>query len=277
MDRPPNTASFDCAYCGSNIVATETTTRLIKPKSLLPFHITRKDARERFGRWLRSRWFAPNALKRYARMEHKLEGVYVPYWTYDSDTTSTYSGQRGDDYWVTRGSGKNKRRVRKTRWRYVRGTIRERFDDLLVLESRSLPRKYVQRLEPWDLDALVPYQDDYLAGLRAETYQVTLPEGFDEARAAMEQTIRVLVRRDIGGDHQRILSLDIRHDEISFKHLLLPMWISAYRFRDKAYRILVNARTGEVQGERPWSVWKIALAVLAAVVVGVAAYFLFGQ
>ncbi|MBV9774716.1 MAG: hypothetical protein JO040_12240, partial [Gemmatimonadetes bacterium] len=77
---------------------------------------------------------------------------------------------------------------------------------------------------------------------------------------------------DIGGDEQRIHSTDTRYDDVTFKHILLPVWISAYRYREKVYRRLVNARTGEVQGERPWSWIKIALLVLfvaALVIVGV--------
>jgi hypothetical protein len=147
------------------------------------------------------------------------------------------------------------------------------FDDILILASRSLPKKYADRLEPWDLESLEPYGDAYLSGFRAESYRVTLREGFEEARTVMDSTIRSSVRRDIGGDHQRIHSIRTQYDDITFKHILLPVWISAYRFREKVYRFLVNARTGEVQGERPWSWVKIALAVLAglAVIGGLAA------
>ena len=31
-----------------------------------------------------------------------------------------------------------------------------------------------------------------------------------------------------------------------FKHILLPLWLSAYHYRDQSYRFMVNARTGEV-------------------------------
>ena len=72
--------------------------------------------------------------------------------------------------------------------------------------------------------------------------------------------------RDIGGDHQTIEGLQTRHDKTTFKHVLLPIWISSYRYGDGTYRFLVNARTGEVQGERPWSWIKIALGAIAVVV-----------
>ncbi len=271
----PNVTSQECAFCGSPIVATAASKKQLRPRSLLPFKITRDEAREAFGEWISKLWFAPNDLKRRARSEGKLAGMYVPYWTYDSDTTSFYRGQRGEYYWVTESytatengkSVRKTRQVRKIRWWPVSGTVWESFDDVLVLASNSLPRKYTEKLEPWDLQNLVPYKNDYLSGFRAESYQVDLEEGFDYARQIMDAAIRALVRRDIGGDEQRITSLRTQHDNVTFKHTLLPIWISAYRYSKKTYRFLVNARTGEVQGERPFSWVKITLAVLLAVIV----------
>jgi hypothetical protein len=133
-----------------------------------------------------------------------------------------------------------------------------------VLASKSLPRKYANLLEPWDLKNLIAYADDYLSGFRAESYQVGLAEGFEIAKQVMDEGIRASIRRDIGGDHQRIHSVKTQHDNVTFKHLLLPVWMSAYEYRNKIYRILINARTGEIQGERPYSIGKIIFAVLCA-------------
>jgi len=159
------------------------------------------------------------------------------------------------------------RQVRHTRWTPVSGTVRNSFDDILVLASKSLPRRYVDSLDPWDLDSLVPYADEYLSGFRAESYQVSLAEGFEDAKGVMAAAIRESIRGDIGGDEQRIKSADTRYGKITFKHILLPVWMSAYRFRDRVFRILINARTGEVQGERPYSPWKIAGAVLLGLLI----------
>jgi hypothetical protein len=137
-----------------------------------------------------------------------------------------------------------------------------------------LPEEKSQELEPWDLKACSPYDDSYLAGFSAESYTIDLGQGFEIARGIMEEAIRQTVRRDIGGDEQRITSMDTRYSDLTFKHILLPVWISAYRYAEKTYRFLVNARTGEVQGERPYSAVKIALAVIAGLIVAaVIAYF----
>ena len=75
------------------------------------------------------------------------------------------------------------------------------------------------------------------------------------------------VRSDIGGDEQTIENLATDYSEITFKHLLLPVYAGAYRYNGKLFQILVNGRTGEIQGDRPYSFWKIALLVLSLVIV----------
>ncbi len=271
VERPPNVTALRCPFCGSNLVIRGGSTRHIRPQSLLPFKITRAQAQDAFRNWLRRLWFAPSALKNFAAAEQGLQGVYTPYWTYDCETQTRYSGQRGDDYYETQTftsivNGKQvvqTRKVRKTRWTPVRGTVSNSFDDLLVLASQSLPAKFARKLAPWDLENLTPYQDEYLSGFQAESYTIDLPSGFETARELMQPEIEATIRGDIGGDHQRIEARDTRYFDIRFKHLLLPVWLSAYRYRERVFRFLVNARTGEVQGERPWSAAKIAALVLS--------------
>ena len=142
--------------------------------------------------------------------------------------------------------------------------MQRRFDDILILASHTLPHELTSDLTPWLQEHLVPYQDEYLAGFRSEAYQLDLETGFREATSEMAQVIRRDVRHDIGGDSQRIHDIQTRYGNVSFKHILLPVWIASYRYGGKAYQFVVNGQTGEVQGERPYSWFKIAMAVLAA-------------
>jgi len=260
-----------CPYCDSPVVvAVESSEATIAPEGVLPFKIDDRRARERFHAWLGSLWFAPSDLKRRAAAG-RVTGVYMPYWTYDAATTTTYRGKRGEHYWETEtytdSEGKQKtRRVRKTRWYSASGTVYVPFDDVLVYAARSLPRSLVEALEPWDLPELEPYDPAYLSGFTAERYSIDLEEGFRLAKGRMQGPIERAVRRDIGGDEQRIHHLRTSYRDVTYKHLLLPLWISSFRYGEEVYRFLVNARTGEVQGERPWSWIKIALAVLGALV-----------
>ncbi|MEZ5667407.1 MAG: primosomal protein N' (replication factor Y) - superfamily II helicase [Alphaproteobacteria bacterium] len=276
----PTVQAESCPFCGSPQVVDGGSNRHLKPRSLLPFVIDSKTAPELFRKWLGGLWFAPNRVKQFARLEGEFTGMYVPYWTYDAATRTYYRGQRGTRYTTTVGVGKDRRTVTKIRWRNVSGVVWRDFDDVLVLASKSLPRSQTERLEPWDLDALVAYDDAYLSGFRAEAYHVDLEEGFGEAKYKMEQVIRGDIRRDIGGDAQRITSMSTEHSKVTFKHVLLPIWINAYRDAKKVYRFVINGRTGEVQGERPISWIKVGLLVLgiaAAVAVGWYLYTQFGQ
>ncbi|MDD2386026.1 MAG: hypothetical protein PHP52_04525 [Bacteroidales bacterium] len=271
----PNVVSGDCPFCGNKlIVKSESTSKQIKPKSLLPFKIKAKEAQESFKKWLNKLWFAPSGLKKFAAQAEKLAGMYIPYWTYDADTYSKYKGQRGDDYSTTEtytDNGETKTRtVTETRWTNVSGRLNLYFDDVLVIASKSLPKNKTDNLSPWDLESLVPFDEKFLSGFRTETYRIGLKDGFDVAKVKMDPKIRETINTEIGGDHQRITSLGTTYSNIKFKHTLLPIWISAYRFNNKVYRFIVNGRTGKVQGERPWCWWKIALLILA-IVGGIAA------
>ncbi|NCO88109.1 MAG: primosomal protein N' (replication factor Y) - superfamily II helicase [Rhodobacterales bacterium] len=265
------TQAARCPFCDTVVVTDTGTHRHIKPQGLLPFVLDERTARAAMTTWLGRLWFAPNGLKDYARKGRAMNGIYVPFWTFDADTKSTYRGERGDDYYetrtVTRNGKSETERVRKTRWSNRSGAVARFFDDVLVLASKSLPRRYTDALAPWDLKALSPYQPEFLAGFRAEGYQVLLEDGFVIAREYMDQVIRDDVRRDIGGDHQRIHNVDTFVNDVTFKHILLPIWLAAYKFNGKTYQFVVNGQTGKVQGERPWSKWKIAIAVIIALII----------
>lgn len=270
--------SDHCAFCGSpRIVLRPDTLELIAPESLLPFAIDDRAAAAAFRGWVASRWLAPNDLKRRARAQG-MDGVYLPYWTYDSNTTTRYHGQRGDHYWETEhykdSEGRSQtRQVQKTRWSSASGTVFVRFDDVLVCASGTLPRKLMQSLEPWDLHGLHPFAPQYLSGFVTERYSVDLEQGFHLAEEQMAPEIDRVIGRDIGGDVQRISSKHVTHRGTTFKHVLLPLWISSFRYGDAVFRVVVNARTGVVAGERPWSRGKIAaLVVLGILLIAVIVY-----
>lgn len=277
----PNVTSCTCPYCDTPIVVQNaTTSTIIKPSYVLPFKVNRKKSTELFISWAGGLWFAPNKIKEYAQHSaEKLRGIYMPYWTYDTNTESSYTGMRGVYYYVTVSSTNSEgktisRQERRTNWTPTSGNVNNVFDDVMVVASKSLPEKLANELEPWDLAELTAYKDEYLRGFVTESYQISLKEGFDKAKERIQGTIRSSVNADIGGDEQQITSLSTNYDDIKFKHILLPVWLSSYRYKDKVYRFLVNARTGEVQGERPYSAAKIAALVITILsVIAVIIYF----
>jgi DNA-directed RNA polymerase subunit RPC12/RpoP len=276
------THATECPFCATPVVLGTGTQRHIKPQALIPFVLTEAQARKAMIAWMGNLWFAPGTLLEYARKGRAMNGVYVPYWTFDADTASRYAGERGEYYYETRTvtvqvNGRSERRqeqVRRTRWYPARGRVARSFDDMLVMASTSLPARLGNELTPWDLGALVPYSPDYLSGFQSEGYTIPLADGHAEARIRMADVIRSDVRRDIGGDEQRIHSVETAWSAETFKHILLPIWTAAYKYNGKSYRFLVNGQTGEVQGERPWSIWKIAFTVIVVAALALTVLYL---
>lgn len=280
----PKTSSDRCPFCASPLVVKSgTTSHIHKPQYVLPFGIDEKKAKENFGQWIKSLWWAPNELKHYADRSGKINGMYLPFWTFDCSTITNYTGQRGDHYYDTESytaveNGKSvsrTRQVQKTRWTSASGKVSNVFDDILIEASASLKREKLRSLEPWDLKSLVIYNDKYLSGFRTETYQVDVKSGYQYAKERMDPVIESTIRNHIGGDTQRIIYANSTYNKPSFKHILLPVWLSAYRYNNKVYQILINARTGEVQGERPYSALKIAFAVIGGLILLMIMFLLF--
>ncbi len=261
-----------CPFCDEPLVVELTASAdNILPDAVLPFAIEKKAAGERYQKWLSTRWFAPGDLKTRAKRDG-MDGIYVPYWTYDSRSTTYYTGARGEYYYETEtyndSQGNTRtRQVRHTNWFQVSGTVFVNFDDVLIPASKGMPVKRLKALEPWQLEHCRPFDGAYLAGFVAERYSVDLEEGFVQAQAIMKDKIAEAVKRNIGGNEQRVHDLQIHHQGVTFKHLLLPVWVSSFRYNDKVFRVVVNARTGEVAGDRPYSGWKIFFFVLLIVAV----------
>ena len=272
----------DCAFCDTPVVVDTGSQRRLKPQALLPFALTQTQARDSLKRWLGSLWFAPNPLLQYTRAGREMTGIYLPFWTFDAATRSHYTGQRGDHYTETRavtvsvngGHESREQTVQKTRWSLAAGQVERRFNDVIVLGSTSLPPHLGEALTDWDLTKLKPYSPDYLAGFQAESHTVPLATANQTAHQIMTRQIETDVRRDIGGDAQRITCLDTEYTQESFKHILLPVWVAAYNYRGKTYRFVVNGDSGELRGERPYSRWKIGFTLLALAALGLGALYL---
>ena len=183
-----------CPFCGSNVVVATEPENRITPNGVLPFSFKEIKGREYLGQWLGSRFWAPNDLKQMALKEGRLRGMYIPYWTYDSDTTTQYTGQRGDHYWETEtytdSDGDTRtRQVQRTAWSFAAGTVYVSFDDVLVLGSDAIPEKYAQRLRTWALPAVVSYEKQYLVGFQSLRYSRDLETCWVTAQQFMHPKI----------------------------------------------------------------------------------------
>jgi LSD1 subclass zinc finger protein len=277
--------SDKCPFCTTPLVLDlEGNKQYVQPHYILPFEVTQQQGVDFFKKWLDGLWWAPNDLAKIAgSTSSALKGVYLPHWTYDTDTITNYTGQRGDYYYTTETytetvNGKSEtrtRQVRHTRWSHASGTVHCDFRDLIVPASKSLPDKTQQNLTPWKLTSLVKFDERYLSGFRSETYQVDPQQGLQLAKAQTVDEINGAIRSDIGGDEQQIADTDTDYNNNAIKYVMLPVWVSAYKYNDKLYQFTVNASTGEVIGERPLSAWKITLAILFGLIILAIAFLYF--
>lgn len=255
----PGLAALRCAFCAAPaVVEAPASDTMVRPEGLLPFRITRDQAAGMFRSWLSRLWFRPGDLGEKAALS-ALQGVYVPFWTFDAATHSEWEAEAGTPYQVNVG-GRAETRVR---WEWVSGFLEKFFDDLPVAASKGLPRELTPGLEPFPTKDLLPYEPSFLSGFLAEEIAVDLPEALREARGRMDAEIRAACARQIPAPMHRNLSVKTAWSGLAYKSGLFPIWIAAYDYRATPFRFLVNGVTGRVSGKAPWSVAKIALALLA--------------
>jgi predicted RNA-binding Zn-ribbon protein involved in translation (DUF1610 family) len=268
--------SMQCPYCGCDVQREHVHQGgwRIPVDGVLAFAVTREQAATNLSAWVRTRWFAPNEFHERGT-NGKFNGVYLPFWTFDALAEVGYDGQRGEWYWETVKRGDKEEQVRHTRWWPVSGQFQRFFDDILVAATGGIRRKLIDGLKPWPLKDCRPFTQEVLAGFVSRTYDVELEDGFAVARAEIDSAIAGDVRQRIGGDEQQVGQIRTEFGAITFKHVLLPVWMLAYRYRDRTFQVLVNACTGEVDGERPFSGWKIAFAGLIGAFVAAVLVYLF--
>ena len=267
-----------CPYCNTPIQRDDLkdAPARLPIDGLIPFRIDDKTARGHIEHWINSRWFAPNEFKKYRELG-SFTSIYLAYFGYDADTTTSYSGQRGEHYYVTVRRGNEDVQEQRTNWYPTSGVVSNQFNDVSGLANSGLDTPKVQALEPWPMEYVVPHQQEYIAGHLSRTYDYEPDRVFGELiQPQLDSAIESTIRADIGGDEQRISSKNITWNMLQFAHVLLPVWLLTVTYDQKPFQVFINGVTGEVQGNRPYSKVKIALAILAAVVVAVVLYMIFG-
>lgn len=262
----PERVAQGCEFCGSaQIVPYEQIKPPIQPESLLPFRVSDSQARDRARQWYRSRWFAPNRLRDRA-MTDTIQGVYLPYWTFDARVHADWTAESGYHYYTTEtyrdAQGNTQtRQVQHTRWVPSSGSLDHFFDDELISGSRGINPGLLQKIEPYPTKELIPYDPACLAGWIVEQYQIDLLAAAGESRKRMESEMVGLCSRQVPGDTYRGLSVDCSYSGQTFKHTLLPVWLLTYNYGSKVYQVLINGYTGQIAGKHPLSAWKIFFLV----------------
>lgn len=258
-----------CDFCGSpSIIAHESSSDAITPQSVLPFKVSDGQVRERIRQWYGSRWFAPNKLKS-AALTDTLHGVYLPYWTFDAQVSARWQADAGHYYYESESfrnaNGQTQtRQVQRVRWVPAAGSLNHRFDDELVPGTAGVHAKLLRQVEPFPtLTDLKAYSPEFVRGWTVERYQIDLHKAEKINQHAMTQHMQVLCGQQVPGDTFRNLQVDAQYQGRTFKHILVPVWLVSYTYGARHFQVVANGYTGAIAGEQPYSWVKIALAVLA--------------
>jgi predicted RNA-binding Zn-ribbon protein involved in translation (DUF1610 family) len=264
-----------CPYCGSHQVMEAQGVDTLAPNGVCTFTVTHKEAAANFHKWIAGKWFMPNEAKRSAKPD-SFEGLYLPYWTFDTKTSSRYSAEYGIDREVETSDGKTKT---VTDWYPTSGFYQEFIDDHLVSATKRFDVNMMKKIEPFNLKDNKAYRPEYLSGFAAERYSIGLDDGWKIAQKEISSHLRTKVERKIerekGADSVRSIKLSTTHDNVSYKYLTLPIWISSFRYKNKSYHFMVNGQTGKVGGDVPISPIKVTFAVLVVLAVIGIFYFFF--
>ncbi len=272
-----SSTAAECPYCGSKYVLASKQEDAMIPDGIVPFQFDQKIAGQKFRRWVQGRFWAPEKLKRLYQ-SGRLQGIYLPYWTFDARSEAPYTARGGIDHHETYrdGSGKTRTRV-YTVWRPVSGQIHHFFNDLLVSASRSLDPCLLDSMDAFDTSSLASYSPQYLSGYSAECFSVSLEEAGRTARGEMTERLRRMAEEEVLSryDHVDSMRLSPVFSEETFKYILVPVYSTAYQYGDRIYHVLINGQTGRISGEYPKSMVKIGLCILIAVLAVILVFYFF--
>jgi len=270
-----DTATYTCAFCNYEMVnPVAYKTRVIQPSAMVPFKIDRPQSDSIFKTWLGRGIWAPNDLKKFAR-EDSLHGIYLPFWTYDAETSSDWTGYGGRYYYTTEvytdsSGNKQTRQVQHTEWIYRSGTYNHFFDDILIGGATELSQSEYETIFPFNLDELVNFDAKYISGWEADVYDVTVNDGYEKAEAIMARAIREACEQECRIDTYKDVSIGTTYANQSYKHILLPVWLCTYMYKQAKYSFIINGQTGKIYGKKPVSAVKVVIAVLLALIIIIA-------
>ncbi|MBR1797443.1 MAG: TFIIB-type zinc ribbon-containing protein [Clostridiales bacterium] len=261
-----------CPFCGStSVMPVDDDEDVMAPGGVVPFEITREKAAELFKKWLKHKLFAPSKAKKSCEAK-EFQGIYLPYWTFDAQTTSAYSARYGKDY-------KDKDGNTKTRWYNCSGIYDEFIDDEVVYASTKTKDSNIKAVSSFNFEKLRDYDPQFIAGFAAERYSLGLDDGWSQAQVSikrrLESHISERVRSRYNADRVSNVKVSTSYDNITFKYLLAPIWISNFKFNGQIYNFVVNGQTGRIAGKSPVSVLRVIIAIVITIAVLILLYNLF--
>lgn len=242
-----NTAATACPYCGNPVVLTGRVTGALRPDLVIPFKLDKEAAKAALLRHCSGKPLLPKCFKSENRLE-KIQGVYVPFWLFDADTSADISFRAtkvrswsDSNYFYT-----------QTRHFSVRRAGGLSFQAVPVDGSQKMANDLMESIEPYDLSQAVDFETAYLAGFLADKYDVdaqsAMPRANDRIRTSTRQALESTV---CGYTTVTPQGEDIRIANGRVRYGLLPVWMLSTQYRGENYVFAMNGQTGKMVGNLP--------------------------
>ena len=249
-------ASTSCIYCGNPNVVFSRIAKQRKPEFIMPFRVTKESAVSLARRKIRAGAFVPKAIKNFS--VDCCRGIYLPYWLVNADYYGTViiEGKVGE---------KNLNGKEHIVTYYFGRSGNMKFKELPIDASRVLSDESSSKLEPFNMQHLIPFDEDYLAGFYSNVSDVTYN---DVKKAAMERGKEFFAEaaiKDVSAHHKKVIESSASVDvDADMKYAMLPAWFITFDYEGKHHTILVNGDNGKVVCALPWN--KALLSVVFAII-----------
>ncbi|MEB3826502.1 hypothetical protein, partial [Phormidium sp. CCY1219] len=257
----PPTVLTQCPCCRSAIATPpQTPSPGVCPTGIVPFALDAETATACIQRWIAKLPVSLTPRVKLSQLQ-RLQGVYLPFWIFDAYTIAQYRGDRADYQAIAQthteindwGEAERKTRyIRRKQWSGRSGQVSRFFDEVPIAATPFIPPHQLENLEfSRLLESWRPYDPAYLQGYVTLASRLLPQAALETAKDLMASTLHADAIRQMGGDEQRLEHLSLRYPALSFKQVLLPVWLGTYRDRHQVYRVLVNGRTGAIVGDVP--------------------------
>ena len=242
------TTAAECPYCGSPTILPDRVEGGVKPEKVIPFVVTKEQAQKQFEEYFKGKRLLPNVFLNSRNRIAEMRRLYVPYWLFSCDVCAdmVYDAEK------VRTEQKGEWEITRTKHYLVRRKGGMRFENIPVDGSVKMDDKLTESLEPYDLNAAIPFQSAVLAGAMADHADADC--GACEKRAvervehSVEQAMLDTVRDydTVNERNRRIVT-----ERGSATPALLPVWLMTTVKEGKTYTFAVNGQTGKLTCDVP--------------------------
>lgn len=245
-----------CDYCGTASLTKTDEIPGVRPDTVVVFRLSQDDAEHQMHVWLSKRFFVPNQFKSLLAAR-QLRGVYFPAFTFDAQSCTKYTGVEVNTKTVTITVDEKSITETQTVHHPISGIDFHIFDDLLVLANDKITRGILTAIQPFDTNQGQVFQQAYLAGFTVCQASKEPQTCWEEAKKSMESVIRDKINTKYRDTTIENLQLDMEITAITYKYVLLPIYVGHTEYKGVKYPLFINGQTGKVYGKTPKSHWKI--------------------